>query len=445
MDAVSATLSPTLSPRDLARLRDPESGDSVGAFALEGGESGPDGNLPAEADGASPAHAAHAPLPAEAHAQAQLQTREMHRLFGQGQHNEAFHAGRHALAHWHALQEHAMSCEVLQLLSAACMEHEQGVEALALARHALRLARVRVLPVALVQSLSLLGVLHGRLHDVGVGETLVMQALSRARELNNRPVLMQTLNALLCVLLEAHEVQHLAGDSATMQATAQRLQRHANHALAQSGSLPDNFTDLQLRTQAAGALVACGRAGDALQVLTECTELARQAGYRGLGLWAQLYGAQASMLMGNDTAALAAVQALAPLLSADEPPRLRLAHLSLQALLAEREGAHESADGYRAAAHALRDALLRQRFKLRATLRRNADDVMQTLSTLDREWQERGVPPRSTFLTSTQAQQRAAEAAAQVLAANTGAAPGAAPTSPPSRAETTKGPGEEPA
>lgn len=380
-------MSPIVSPRDLDRLRDPDSGDSVGGFAWEGGDAG------GESDARTHART-HAPLPAEARAAALLQTQQMHRLFSLGQHNEAFQAGRHALAHWHALQEHAMSCEVLRVLSATCMEHEQGVEALALARHALRLARVRGLPVALVQSLSLLGVLHGRLNDVGVGETLVLQALSRARELHHRPVLMQTLDALLCVLLEAHEVQRLAGDSATMQATAQRLQRHANHSLAQSGPMPGNFIDLQLRLQAAAALVACGRPADALPVLTECTELARQAGYHGLGLWARLHGAQASMLMGNDTAALAAVQTLAPLLSAEEPPRMRLAALSLQALLAERMGATEQADNYRAAAHTLRDALLRQRFKLRATLRRNADDVMQTLSTLDREWQERGVPPR---------------------------------------------------
>ena len=371
-------MSPQLFPRDLDRLRDPESGDSVGAFALEGGEAGSAGRRP------------HAPLPAAAHAQAQLQTQEMHRHFSLGQHNEAFQAGRQALAHWHALQEHAMSCEALQVLSAACMEHEQGVEALALARHALRLARVRVLPVALVQSLSLLGVLHARLHDVDVGEALVMQALSRARELNNRTLLMQTLDALLSVLLQAHEVQRLAGDSATLQATVQRLQRHAQHALAQSGPLPDTFMELQLRTQAASALVACGRAGDALPVLAGCTELARQAGFRGLGLWAQLHSAQASLLMGNDSTARAAVQLLEPMLSADEPPRLRLAHLDLQALLAERMGTTESADDYRAAAHTLRDKLLRQRFKLRATLRRNADDVMETLSTLGGEWQERG-------------------------------------------------------
>ncbi len=377
-------MSPILSPRDLARLREPESGDNVGSFVLESGEPEAGGNA-----------LAHPPLPAEARAQAQLQMKEMHRLFSLGQHNEAFQTGRLALAHWHALQEHALSCEVLRVLSAACMEHEQGVEALALARHALRLARVRVLPLALVQSLSLLGVLHGRLHDVAVGETLVLQSLSRARELNHRPSLMQTLDALLSVLLEAHEVQRLAGDAATMQATALRLQRHAHHALAQSGPMPDNFVDLQLRLQAAAALVACGRSADALPVLTECTELARQAGYDGLGLWGRLYGAQASMLMGNDAAAQAALQMLAPMLSAEQPPRLRLAHLSLQALLAERAGAQERADEHRAAAHALRDALLRQRFKLRATLRRNADDVMQTLSTLDREWQERGVPART--------------------------------------------------
>ena len=325
----------------------------------------------------------------------------MQRLFSQGCHNEAFQAGQRALALWHALREHAMSCEVLRVLSCACIEHEQGVEALALARHALRLARARVLPVAWVQSLALLGLLHGRLHDVGVGETLVLQALSRARELHKRPVLMQTLDALLCVLLQAHEVQRLAGDSASMQATAQRLQRHAHHALAQSGPMPDNFVDLQLRVHAAAALVACGRAADALPVLTECTELARQAGYCGAGLWAQLYSAQASMLMGNDTAAVAAMQMLTPMLSADEPPRLRLARLSLQALLAERTGALEPADEHRLAAHALRNSLLRQRFKLRPTLLRNAEDVMQHLATLDRDWHKRGVPERTVVEPAT--------------------------------------------
>lgn len=379
-------MSPTLIPRDLALLRASESTDSVSGFASDS-----DAVL-AESAASSDKHA---PLPAEAREQAQRQSLEMHRLFNQGLHNEAFKAGRHALALWHALQEHNMSCEVLRLLSSSCIEHEQGVEALALARHALRLARARVLPVALVQSLALLGVLHGRLHDVGVGETLVMQALSRARVQHNRPVLMQTLDALMCVLLEAHEVQRLAGDSASMQATAQRLQRHANHALSQSGSMPDNFVDLQLRVHAAAALVACGQPAVALPVLTECTELARQAGYRGASLWARLYGAQASMLMDNDNAALAAVQMLTPMLSADEPPRLRLASLGLQALLAERAGAQERADEHRFAAHTLRDLLLRQRFKLRATLRRNAEDVMQNLATVDRDWQGRGLPPHT--------------------------------------------------
>ncbi len=382
-------MSPILTLRDLARLRQTDAADSVGGFAL-------DSDMLGATDAADAAHAAHPPLPAEAYAQAQRQTQDMQRLFALGQHNDAFQAGRRALAHWHALQEHAQSCEVLCLLSTACMEHEQGVEALALARHALRLARVRVLPLALVQSLTLLGVLHGRLHDVAVGESLVMQALSRARELHNRPLLMQTLDALLAVLLEAHEVQRLAGDTTTMQATAQRLQRHANHALAQCGPLPDNHTDVHLRMQAASSLVVCGRAADALPVLTQCIELARQAGYNNVGLWARLYSAQGSMLMGDDAAALAEVQALTPLLSADQPPRMRLAHLSLQTLLAERAGRHDAADGYRAAAHTLRNKLLRQRLKLRVTLRRNSDDVLQTLSVLDREWQERDVPPHST-------------------------------------------------
>jgi hypothetical protein len=390
-------LRPILSPRDLAHLHETDASRGTGGFLFE---SAPGGEVKRESPAANAEATAadtrllerHANLPAEAYEQAEQQTQNMYRLYALGQHNEAFAAGRLALAHWHALHEHAQSCAALCVLSAACMEHEQGVEALALARHALRLARMRMLAPALVQALTLLGVLHGRLHDVAVGESLVMQALSRARELHQRPLLMQTLEALLEVLLEAHEVQRLAGDTHTMKATAQRLQRHANHALAQSGPLPDNYTEVQLRTLAASALVVCGRSTDAMPVLVQCIELARQAGYNNVGLWARLYNAQAQLQAGDDATAWDQAQALAPLLSADQPPRLRLKHLSLQTVLAERTGRSDVARDTRAAAHALRDTLLRQRLKLRATLRRNADDVLQTLSVLDREWQERGAP-----------------------------------------------------
>jgi hypothetical protein len=338
-----------------------------------------------------PVNSRHLPLPPEAADDAEALTERTQLSFEEGRFDDTFQTGRQALARWHTLQQHARSCEVLHLMALSCLEHEQGIESLALARHAFRLARARLLPASLVHTLSLLGVLHARLHEPVVGEELAMQALSRARDLNKRPVLGQALHALLSVQLGAFEAQRLAQDAPSMQATVQRMQRHAVQALAQSGPLPTDFEELQLRVQAAAALSVCNRCAEALPVLNECIEWARHRGYRVVGMWARHFEAQANLQTNNTAAAQAGTQMLASLLRSDDPPRLRLATLKLQMEVAKRGGATDLALELDTSSGVLQENLLRQRFKLRSTYKRNAEDVMQALSVIDREWQELGV------------------------------------------------------
>ncbi len=367
------TLSPNLPPRNLAALRELDVID-ISSVSLTGHEK------------VGPGGIGRQPLPAEAFDEALALTAEMHRQFSAGLLDDAFKAGRQALVRWHALQAHQQSCDVLHVMAWACMEHEQGVEALALARHALRLSRVHAQPQALIKALSVLAVLHGRLHDPAVGEQLAMQALSRARDLHDRAILSLALDALLRVLLEAHDAQRAARDLETAQATAERLRRHANQGMVHSGPVPGSFDDMQLRIHAAAGLAASGRILDVVPALVDCVDRAKREGYLGAARWAQLFSAHALMLTGDIAAAAATGAELAPLLSADDPPRLRLACLRLQQRQAEHAGDSSAAQGLFERSGSLQETLLRQRFKLRDTLRRSGDDVMRVLSGLDERW-----------------------------------------------------------
>jgi hypothetical protein len=324
--------------------------------------------------------------------EAESLTLAMHGLLARGRPDEAFLVGRRALAQWQALREHERACDVLLTLAAACMEHEQGLEALALVRHAFRVARARVLPAEMVRALMMLGALHGRLHDFAAGESLLLQALSRARELHEPATVLLALNSLLTVLLEAHAEQLATGENEHAAATAERLLRHANHALAQSPASPRRYADLLLRTHAAAALLACGRAAEALPVLRACMEGARLQDFRVAGLWARYHAAQGTWMRSDNQAATAALQQLLPLLARDDPPRLRLAVMQLQARVAERSGDLANAQTVRINMAALQEAHARQVRQMKDTLRRNADDTFAALAVVETEWLERGLP-----------------------------------------------------
>jgi tetratricopeptide (TPR) repeat protein len=363
-------------------LRDPWAATEVAPLWADAAPSG-------VADPASESSASQAQ---QAHHQAAALTQAMHDQLAHGQPDEAFQTGRRALTQWQALQQHERACDVLLTLATACLEHEQALEALALVRHALRVARARVLPPELVRALMTLGALHGHLHDFANGEQLVLQALSRAREQHEATAVRGALNSLLTVLLSAHAAQQRAGEVEQAAATAQRLLRHANHALAQSEPLPRSYADVLLRTHAAAALLACDRAGEAIPVLRACAEGARLQGFRLAGLWARLHSVQATWARSDAQAAATALAKLVSLVGNDDPPRLRLALLALQQRLAEHSGDGVLAATYNKLHTTLQDAQDRQVRLLQDTLRRSAADTFAALAVIDAEWQELGLP-----------------------------------------------------
>lgn len=321
---------------------------------------------------------------------AQSQTQAMAQLLWHGRFNEAFQAGRRTLPLWHQLRRPDRSAGVMLTMAQACLEHEQGLEALALARHAFTLARLHRLPLGLTQSLTVLAAIHGRLMDFGAGESLALQALSRARDLHQPAAVLQAMDSLLAVLTQAHEALAGTDDAEAAEATAQRLLRRANHALGQSSYVPQGFEELQLRNQAAAALLACGHATEAVRVLRGCMEAARRQDYRVAGLWARLYTTLGHLLRTQQYAALTGLELLLPQLQADDPPRLRLAVLKAHADAAQRCGDQQLAHRQRAAALPLQEAHLRQAVALKSTLQRSADDIMAALAVVDREWLEQG-------------------------------------------------------
>jgi hypothetical protein len=272
------------------------------------------------------------------------------------------------------------------------MEHEQGLEALALMRHAFTLARARALPAELGRALTCMAMLHGRLQDPTHGEALALQALSRAREHHDHAAVLEALNSLLVVLMQAHREQTAADDEPSAAATAQRLLRHAHQALAQSPFVPTSGADLELRIHAGAALVAGGMVAEALRVLRGCMEAARRQEARVAGLWARLYSAQANGQRPSLPAALTATQLLLPQLRGDDPPRLRLAAATLHAQLSLSSGDSQGAHRQRAAVLALQEAQGHHANAMHASLKHNAQDVLAALPLIEREWLDLGTP-----------------------------------------------------
>lgn len=318
----------------------------------------------------------------------------MHKLYAQGKYNEAFQVGRRALARFQALQEPAGSCDALMVLSAACMEHEQGFEALTLVRHAFRLARVHALPAALESALTLMARLHGRMKDFAGGESLALQALSRARERHDPSAVMGALDSLLSVLLEASAGLFAADEAEHTQASAQRMLRYAQQLLAQTEQVPTDPAELMPRIRAGAALLVNGQVAESQAVQRGCMEAARRHQLRIPGAWARLYTAQAVWLDSRDTSLLTASRLLLPQLVDGDPPQLRLAVMGLLAEVARNTGRVHEAHRLRVERSLLHAAIDLQIRAIEPLLQRNADDTLAALAVVDREWLESGLPQR---------------------------------------------------
>jgi len=318
-----------------------------------------------------------------------------HHLFSAGHFEDALYHGHQALLQWQRQHDHDHVCEVLVMLASACSDIGVDNEALEFAQQAFDIARAKGLAPRLNQALSLLGALHGRLGDWDRGETLLLQALSRARDRHDEGAVLVALNGLTALLVEMHATLGEAGDPERAVAAAQRALRHARHALVLAQDQPNPFRRVIVRSNAAGALQANDRAEEALAMLRECRAAALADGQRALALKAWTGEAKALLRLGRHDEAAAALDEVFGRLQDSDHPKASIDALRLRLSLAERQGDLARADQH-SADLALR-VLRRQRKAdaLSAALQEAADRVQGALSRVESEWldlQRNGAP-----------------------------------------------------
>jgi tetratricopeptide (TPR) repeat protein len=234
--------------------------------------------------------------------------------------------------------------------------------------------------------LSLLGALHGRLGEWDRGETLLLQALSRARDHHDEGAVLVALNSLVALLVDMHATLGEAGDPERAVAAAQRALRHARHALVLSQDQPNLVRRIVVRSNAAGSMIANDRTEEALMMLSECREAALADDQRPLALKAWTGEARALLRLGRQAEAGAALDEVFKRLKATDHPKAFIDALRLRLTLAERMGDAALADQHRA------DLALRLQHQQRSAdalcvaLQTAADRVHLALQQVEADW-----------------------------------------------------------
>jgi tetratricopeptide (TPR) repeat protein len=309
-----------------------------------------------------------------------------HHLFNAGHFEDALYYGQRALSTWQRMRDHDHVCEVLVMLASACSDIGVDNEALEFAQQAFEIARARALPQRLNQALSLLGALHGRLGEWDRGETLMLQALSRARDHHDEVAVLVALNGLMALLVDMHAALGEAGDPERAVAAAQRALRHARHALVLAQDQPNLVRRITVRSNAAGSMLANDRAADALAMLRECREAALADEQRPLALKAWTGEARALLRLGRHVEASVALDEVFNRLKDTDHPKAFIDALRLRLTLAELRGDMALVDRC-SADLALR--VLRQQHKADAlceALQEAADRVQVALRQVESDW-----------------------------------------------------------
>lgn len=198
-----------------------------------------------------------------------------------------FFRGRHAACVQHgrsARQRHleqgnaAQARAALRVVAHGLAESGELKQAMAAAREAFDDAEAHHQIDQALQMMVLIGTLHGRLLAFHEAEALLLQALSRARDLHRHDHEMVATSALLMVLHEASEAHERDGRQAQAEAAAKHLERHALHlkVLAHDEAHPGRRA-IGLGN-AGEALARCGRTQAAALAIDQSLALARAQG-----------------------------------------------------------------------------------------------------------------------------------------------------------------------
>ena len=318
-------------------------------------------------------------------AEAEARTLLSRHLHAGGRLGEAVEEGLHALAAWKVLDDAERQCDVLLWLVWATSDQGASAEALLLARHAFDVARTARLPAALGRSLVAVAGMQGRLGDPDAAETLLLHALSRARELPDHQQVPVPLNALLATLLHAHEAQ-IETDPERARATATRLHRYARDALRWAAEEPDTLRKAILLSNAGAALAVTGQSEEGIQRLQEALQLAEEAGLCLVALRAAERLSSLLLLSGRLSQAQALADLLHRQLRDDDGPAVRESvHLALANLASASGDSEASASLRRAAAHNAAEQEAGAA-AMRDVVARLATSVLRELPQVDLEW-----------------------------------------------------------
>lgn len=279
----------------------------------------------------------------------------------------------------------ARTLDLRLLLAQGLSELSLDAEALQEAQAAFDDARRSHLYVPTVRALSTLGVLYGRMDDFDQAYVLLMQALSRARDLGEGASVRSALNNLVGVLSMAVWQQHRQGQGPSL-AMQGPLRVHAAALWSALDAEPDTYRRLTMGVTAAFGLACAGDLESGLQRLQSLASPVKTHGFeatlmklRGAMAHAHLLRsepepARALLLdclataerLGNGSAQGSAHEALATACTALGDPQQATRHVDAARLLTEQ-----------------RD---QRRADARSQIARNRDTLRQALEHIDRDW-----------------------------------------------------------
>jgi tetratricopeptide (TPR) repeat protein len=214
-----------------------------------------------------------------------------------GQHFQVLEATEEALLH-DDRRDPSRVLDLRLLRAQALSEVSLDVEALQEAQAAFDDARQSHCYVPTVRALSTLGVLYARVDDFDQAYELLMQALSRARDLNERALVRSTLNNLLGVLTMSVARLIWQGKEPP-QAMRSPLRTHATALWSALGEESDTYRRLTMGVTAAYGLVCAGDLDTGLLRLELHASLAAEQGFEAMLMKARGAMACAHMLRGE--------------------------------------------------------------------------------------------------------------------------------------------------
>lgn len=313
-------------------------------------------------------------------------------LFGQARYTDSVRHGQAARRRWQQAGDDEQACAALRVVVHGLMEAGALAPAMTAAREAFDLAEARGLLGEAVQTMVLVGTLHGRLLQFYDGEVLLMQALSRAREQRSAAYDALATGALVVLLGNAREVHLREGRAEEAAAAARHLERHALHLHRLAHAETHRGRRAVQLGNAGEGLARCGRTDAAAAALAESLAMAREEGLAVVALAALVRTGRLQLAQQQFEAAGHTLAALQEALQSEPHDEAQEDSWELQAALQRHRGEPAEADALEARVADARGVRQRRAAELHAELNLAAD--ARVLPARLHALETRALPPR---------------------------------------------------